>query len=210
MFKSIDLNPRILESACKKSKVNWEWWRDDFTHCGSFSEMPVFLDYPRFRGFGADYSVFRGLRAEECETIRVWFRAQANPTSFSELFESFMRFSRNKQDFKGRAQNRVSLVSKLLTMWKPRDFAMWDTLAKKGLKSIHGSRRGHCYTSNTASTYKIFNGDFFALLAEKEPELRTICGGFEHFVEDSNFVPRILDNYLLLVGSGAERNGPES
>lgn len=85
-------------------------------------------------------------------------------------------------------------------MWKPQEYAMWDSLAKKGLKALHGSQAGHCYNNNTLVEYDLFRTDFFELFDQVKSELflQVADFGFEESAKD--FAPRILDNYLMLLG----------
>ena len=77
---------------------------------------------------------------------------------------------------------------------------MWDSLARTGMKRIHGSLRGHCYTSQTPEHYEIFRTDFLHLNSMLEYDL--VNRGKKLELEDSisDFAPRILDNYLMLLG----------
>lgn len=96
-------------------------------------------------------------------------------------------------------QRRISLISKLLTLWKPQTFAMWDEFARRGLRRVHGSRRGHCYHEYSPAQYEIFCADFFGLFSRFEPELEAIGRKTDFVGNAKSFAPRILDNYLMLL-----------
>lgn len=193
LFSGFSLDQWRLERAAQDALLNWTWWAEDYSHSGSFATMPVFQTYPRFRGFGADYSVFRGLNAHETDRLRQWFQKLPDPKSFDDLYERFMAASMG--------QKRISLVSKLLTLWKPQDYAMWDQLARNGLKRIHGSQRGHCYSQHNPQSYAVFRDDFFDLFAAVEDDLVATAAKLNLDANSADFAPRILDNYLLLVGN---------
>jgi len=150
MFQGLQLDNTILEEAQKQAEINWRWWQDDFEHNKAFGKMPVFNDYPRFLGFGADYSVFRGLDTKQLEKLQIWFRNEQYPDSFGTLFRKFSNFandeSLHKKSRNDNWPNRISLISKLLCLWRPEEYAMWDTLARAGLKKLHNSTRAHCYS----------------------------------------------------------------
>lgn len=192
MFSNYTVDRDLVKSAVREADLNWRWWAEDFEHAGSFASMPVFQTYPRFRGFGADYSVFRGLAARDLDRLRSWFREQPDPTSFADLFRNFSAESPG--------QKRISLISKLLTLWRPQDYAMWDSLARVGLKRLHGSQRGHCYNGNEPSSYEVFRKDFFDLFSIVESDLATGFESIEMGRNSADFAPRILDNYLMLKG----------
>lgn len=192
MFAGVLVERHLAVTAVREARLNWDWWSEDFCHTGSFSEMPVFQSYPRFRGFGADYSEFRGLTARELDRLRSWFCGQPDPLSFGDLFQRFSAVSPG--------QKRISLLSKLLTLWRPQEYAMWDTLARSGLKRLHGSQRGHCYSGQNASDYEVFRDDFFELYSAAKNDLMSEMKPPQSVADPADFALRILDNYLMLVG----------
>lgn len=194
-FDSIDTT--LLKTATEQALKNWQWWQDSFEHSGDFCSLPVLESYPQFRGFGADYSVFRGWNGDQCEAARLWFKGQINPNSFADLFGPFQAYCEGHELLSKNLQKRISLCSKLLGMWRPAEFAMWDTKARKGLKVLHGSQRGHCYTANTADNYETFCDDFFTLYQNSSDQIFEFKTMFPVGAKEVDFGPRILDNYLM-------------
>jgi hypothetical protein len=191
-FSDFPGSPNLISRALKNAVRNWNWWEDDFLHCGGFAHLPVLSTYPRFRGFGADYSVFRGMTAIQCDELRTWLIRQTDPEQISELMSGAEIF------FSG--QIRISLISKLLTMWRPRRFVMWDQLARNGLAEAHGRNRGHCYTSQSVKAYELFRNDFFDLLDVWEDNLHDMAADIPDNIDIELFSPRLLDSLLMEIG----------
>ncbi|WP_010442472.1 hypothetical protein [Ruegeria conchae] len=192
----------LLKKAADEAAQNWIWWKDDYLHDGRFRDLPVLQNYPRFRGFGADYSVFRGWSAEQCDAALGWFSIQSDPVDFNGLYSEFMKYCETHEALKKNLQRRVSLVSKLLAMWRPNEFAMWDTLAREGMRQIHGRVRGRNYRKNGASDYIAFNTDFHCLRKLWSDELNIAAMGagganLDGEIRYEQFSARILDNYLM-------------
>jgi len=198
-FRVISFDDCLYDAASKEALKNWKWWEKDFSRPGNvprrFCEMPVLKDYPRFRGFGADYSVFRGLTADQTDKLRECLLEQPDPDGLKDLFKMAGKRLGGKR--------RISLFSKLLAMWKPERFAMWDTLARNGLKRVHSSTGGHCYNENTIENYQIFNDDFFALYSSRSDKLTAFAELRAREYQQLNtelFSYRILDNVLMKLG----------
>lgn len=183
----------IMHKSAEEAFINYDWWRTDFengTSAGrTFSQLPVLQDYPRFRGFGADYSVFRGLKAKRIEELRKRLLCIPQPESVADLIAGIA-------DLTG-GTTRISMASKLLALWSPEKFSMWDELARAGLKSLHGRARGHCYSQNTAKHYEIFRNDFFQLYDLLKPRLIEKATEYDRKVDPNIFTYRILDNALM-------------
>jgi hypothetical protein len=183
----------IMHKSAEDAYINYNWWRKDFENGRSagrrFSELPVLQDYPRFRGFGADYSVFRGLKAEQIEELRKRLLSIRQPESVADLLAKIANLTGGT--------TRISMASKLLALWAPHKFPMWDELARAGLKSLHGRARGHCYSQTTAKHYEIFRDDFFHLYDQLAPELLQKTTEYQGKVDPKIFTYRILDNVLM-------------
>ncbi|SFJ92550.1 hypothetical protein [Celeribacter neptunius] len=212
----------LLKKAAMQAKENWGWWGPDFLE-PDFKSLPLLLDYPRFRGFGADYSVVRGLSARQCDTLRKDLKStpgflsnfSKNMTyeAFEKGFGEFKKMlidlpkDKNKEAQKQERvlnQNRISLLSKLLCTWQPTEFAMWDTLAREGLHKISSSKSTR-YTRHTQ--YPEYNAAFWKLYEKWEKELgdhadqewqQASLKNDELQERIALFAPRILDSYLML------------
>ena len=195
MFENTQIDNEIARTAFHAARKNWDYWDADFEHNGEFASMPVLSNYPRFRGFGADYSVFRGMNEDTIEKLRIWLLRQPNPKNFNGLYSDF------STNFPG--VKRISLISKLLGLWKPQQFAMWDKLARSGLKAIHNNTRGHCYSQTKEDAYAVFCKDFFFLNESMGKELLAMCRSDFWTDAPNDFGPRILDNYLMSFGKSA-------
>lgn len=215
----------ILEEATRHAAINWEWWERDYMHDSDhqhdsdFGSLPILQTFHRFRAFGADYSVDRALNSSECDEIRYWL-IKSKPTSdlgtkqeaFDDFFKDFheqcakievdKNLLREKNGKKSLVvQKRVSLLSKLLGHWKPNEFAMWDQYARLGLKDI---LKRSSYTG--FKQYTDFNKDFHCLKRNWNEHLFKLSK--EHWdghlsgksEEIELFKPRILDNYLVVLG----------
>lgn len=211
-FRCVKLDEETWLKAYNQASTNWRWWNDDFEHIGSFGEMPLFQDYPRFLGFGFDYSVFRGIPHKHLEQMQEWFRSQDDPKNFEALFARFNKFAAGKnfagtygkdtkegkkEGEKKKEQNRVSLISKLLCLWRPEEYAMWDTYARNGLKKIHNNTRGHCYWRTNVEGYGVFRDDFFQLHDAVKDQILPPKTDTQSYPVSARFSFRVLDAYLM-------------
>ncbi|SEK52682.1 hypothetical protein [Pacificibacter marinus] len=204
----------ILKKATDDAATNWEWWEDDYLYKGDFGALPILQTFSRFRGFGADYSVTRGLNSRECDEMRKWLTTFVPATELGrdqdEFNAQFVGFHEKCKVIEDNIRNelttqkRVSLFSKLLGHWKPNEFAMWDQYARIGLRRIVG---GNHYTQY--KHYCRFNTDFHNLKRAWSGELSKISE--ERWASQTSdkdkiqerielFMPRILDNYLVELG----------
>lgn len=197
-FCKVPIDPGQAKQAAESAHRNWSWWESDFRHRGDFKDLPIFENYPRWRGFGADFSVFRGIPTDALDTLRLWFAERPNPQNLESLHEALLATLPG--------WNRISLTSKLLAIWKPTEFAMWDRYAREGLRSLH-SVRGHRYNRNNASQYEVFKADFFALMNAKLEDLLKYSQvdprEFQGF--EKEFSCRLLDNYLVVIGKALNK-----
>lgn len=192
-FSGVVIDENLAKAAAQGASENWSWWIEDFRHDGHFRDLPLLSNYPRWRGFGADYSVFRGIPTSELDGLREWFAAQDDPNEFGGLYAALMERLPGSQ--------RVSLVSKLLAIWRPTEYAMWDTLARNGLRKLHNVR-GRRYFDTNLDSYSVFREDFFALLSKKQGELLELSGVDVAYFDGNPDIcaARVLDNYLMLLG----------
>lgn len=219
--EDFEFDSKRLEEATESAWNNWCKWQGDFEHNGAFGEMPVLNSLPRFLGFVFDYSLARMIPRNEIETLFDWYRDQGNPDTFSKLNDDFLSNLEESplKDEDGKAakqKNFISLNSKLLGMWKPTEFAMWDRYARDGLVQLQrgkGSPKGRrgitFFNKLNSETYKTYN-DFFMKVSEDRKE--TLEGPMTkesvNIRTDAKyhnaFRNRILDSYLMLEGKKIE------
>ena len=188
-----------LKKAREEALLNWQWWRKDFTHDGSFADLPVFQEYVRFLGFGFDYSVFRLYSRKTMFTFFERLTAPSILSDFVELDDFHNVFCRIATDtgLSEKQMNHISMCSKLLALWKPEKFPMWDSLARDGLRRLHGNTRGHNYAINSPAQYNIFRHDYATLERKWRNNIDDVIEK-----KDFNGNPdagryRIVDNYLM-------------
>ncbi len=205
----------ILKEAANNAAENWRTWQDDFTHhliseSGDFKNLPVFQSLPRFYGFGFDYSIFRLYERSKLNELRTFLGGIENPASHEILHKKLANWAiknelciiAKKGDKKGKIlqSNHISLVSKLLGLWKPSKYPMWDTLARDGMKCVMTNSKVSRYDGSKVSNYENFRSDFETLAAGWAADIQRIAKveSFGGCADCS--VYRTLDNYLMLLG----------
>jgi hypothetical protein len=205
----------LLKQAAEDALRNWRTWEDDFSLRVSsgddaFKSLPVFQSLPRFYGFGFDYSVFRLYDRNKLDDLRLYLSGLEDPISHALLherlrawavtYELSLKKENNSGELVAIQKNHISLVSKLLGLWKPAEYPMWDTFAREGMKCVVRPKPASRYEGPKVENYENFRKDFEIIASEWSDDIRRVAEpkDFRGCLGCSTY--RTLDNYLMLVG----------
>lgn len=210
-----DVSERTRTACLADLRDHWRRWDFCYGKGSGFSTLPILSDPVWFQGFVYEFSVGRGLQLHQFHTIRN--RLTQLPLNDSEAARSGMqavlgairkgitdaprKVRPDRKSATGKPPDewtRISLASKLLALWRPQTYPMWDRFARRGLEVLHGHTRGHHYAATDLETYAKFAQDWRELFHLYAPSLAPSLQREEH--SRQGFLEKYFDLILMDLG----------
>lgn len=173
-----ELVPDLAGIAVTEANFNWRIWQSvyptDEMPKRAFNQLLLFRDYPCFMGFGFDYSVFRRLKRAHLPEIWCWLRkfdAPSDPKFLNAELKKFIKSLNEKSEKEDHSSiNNLSLCSKLMTLWRPDEHYMMDSMNRLGLAFVFRNTEafGYKFSSATDKNYDRLKKAFDEILRREE------------------------------------------
>ena len=183
--------------AENEAQENWQTWKDSFEDDGPFNRMPVVADVHCFQSFLYEYSVSRGFTRKDWLRFRDAACKQGTVSSHKELHDLAFR-TLNQGRVPEKMRRSGSMCSKLLSLWRPAQYPMMDSLATRGLQISVKAPRGKGFYSDPDQTFDRFSNGIFAFAGLVADEMNRDIS--KSSAASNAMRLRIIDNALMRIG----------
>ncbi|WP_319825654.1 hypothetical protein [Thalassovita sp.] len=180
--------------ATEIANQNWENWADCFENKGELADLPIIKDRHKYQSFVYEYSVFRGFKRARIEQVFSHLASIQTPSN-GNFLEPYT-FIQKGFDSTGKKRSVISFSSKLLSLWAPAEYPMWDQYVRNGLRKVAVVPKSKGFHSNKPESYENFREVFF-LVRDKLRQRGSAGNYLQEHETRKGFTNRVLDVALM-------------